>query len=267
MLHRRTSPTGVVYYASALLETAGIPHAFSTRRGGVSPAPFDSLNLGNPNGCATQDDQPHIQENYHRLQAAIGCAHSRRCYVHQVHGNEVVSADSDFDVNLKADALITTTKENVLAIRTADCAPILIADPAGQIVAAVHAGWRGVIAGVIPAAISRLCEMSPTIEARSLLAAVGPCIGNEAFEVGPEVLAEFERAFGADAPIRRESDGKGRVDLARACRLQLRRAGLPSEQIDITDRCTYRDADEFFSHRRENGVTGRMAALIAPRIL
>lgn len=265
MFHRRTSSTGAVYYASTLLDIAGVPHAFSTRIGGISPPPFDSLNLGNPTGCDRPDAQPHIEENYQRLQTAIGCGHSRRCYVHQVHGNAVALADCDFNLNQKADGLVTKNKGNVLAIRTADCVPVLIADPTGQVVAAAHAGWRGVIAEVILAAMDRLCSLSPGLESDSLLAAIGPCIGPTAFEVGPEVLAEFARVFGDEAPIRRKPGGKGHVDLARACRLQLLRAGVKSEQIDLTDRCTYRDADEFFSHRRENGITGRMAALIAPR--
>jgi copper oxidase (laccase) domain-containing protein len=82
--------------------------------------------------------------------------------------------------------------------------------------------------------------------------------------VGPEVVAEFERVFGADAPIRQRDDGKGFVDLRRAIRLQLLAAGAAPDRIDVCDRCTFRDADEFFSHRRERGVTGRMAAIIAP---
>ena len=99
----------------------------------------------------------------------------------------------------------------------------------------------------------------------SFVAAIGPCIGFDAFEVGPEVLTEFQSVFEERAPIRRMDDGKGRVDLREGVRMQLIGAGLSDEQIDTTDRCTSRDADEFFSHRRDRGVTGRMAALIAPR--
>jgi polyphenol oxidase len=258
MLQRRIAPDGPVFYVSPQLAELGVRHAFSTRLRGVSPPPFDSLNLGNPNGCATQDNEPRIQENYRRLQSAIGCESSRRCWVHQVHAAAVVETTSgDFHNSLKADALVTTDTSHVLSIRIADCVPILLADESGACVAAVHAGWRGVIAGVIPAAVKAMAR--PPVAA-----AIGPCIGFDAFEVGPEVLAEFERAFGREAPIRRESSGKGHVDLRAACRIQLREAGLSDERIDGTDRCTFRDSDEFFSHRRDNGVTGRMAALIAP---
>ena len=98
-----------------------------------------------------------------------------------------------------------------------------------------------------------------------MIAAIGPAIGFDHFEVGPEVLAEFERAFGGEAPIRRRDDGKGHVDLRAAIALQLRRAGIPDDHVDLSDRCTFRDADEFFSHRRDRGVTGRMAAIISAR--
>ncbi|HSV14037.1 MAG TPA: peptidoglycan editing factor PgeF [Tepidisphaeraceae bacterium] len=259
MLERRESAEGPVYYVSPLLQRAGIRHAFSTRLGGVSPAPFDSLNLGNPGGCDRQDDDERIQANYRRLQAALGCVHSTRCWVHQVHGGDVADANSGFSNGIKADALLTNDPSQVLAIRIADCVPILVADEQGKTVAAIHAGWRGVIAGIIPATLARMPDMN------SLIAAIGPCIGFDAFEVGHEVLREFDRAFGDEAPVRRNGNGKGHVDLRAACHLQLRRAGLSDEQIDTTDRCTFRDADEFFSHRRDRGVTGRLAALIAPR--
>jgi YfiH family protein len=260
MIHRRTSTTGVVYYASSLLEQIGIPHAFSTRIGGVSERPFDSLNLGNPSGCAQQDDDVRIQENYLRLQAAIGCRDHSRCWVHQVHGGMVEDACGiGFRNGVKADAMVTRRGEKILAIRIADCAPVLIADREGGAVAAVHAGWRGVIAGIIPAAIAKLGN-----DPGSMTAAVGPCIGFDAFEVGEEVLEEFTRVFGAAAPIRVAGSGKGRVDSREACRIQLLRCGLHPSRIDMSDRCTFRDSSEFFSHRRDKGITGRMVALIAP---
>jgi hypothetical protein len=97
-----------------------------------------------------------------------------------------------------------------------------------------------------------------------VVAAIGPCIGFESFEVGGEVLDEFSRAFGSDAPIRRRDDGKGHVDLREALRRQLLEAGVAELRIDTTDRCTYTHVEEFFSHRRDKGITGRMAAFVAP---
>jgi len=136
---------------------------------------------------------------------------------------------------------------------------VLIASEDGKVVAAIHAGWRGVIAGVVPRSIEAL-----RCDTRSLIAAIGPCIGFDAFEVGLEVVEAFEKTFGSAAPVRRVSYGKGRVDLRRAIQLQLINSGVTSDRIDMTDRCTFRDRDEFFSHRRDAGITGRMAALISP---
>jgi polyphenol oxidase len=273
MLQRRTTPDGLAFYQSPLLNRAGVPHAFSTRLGGVSRAPFDALNLGNPNGCALQDDTDHIAENYRRLLAAAGCAGRRLCRVHQVHGTAVVRVrpGGEFDHHAKADALVGDDPARVLSVRTADCVPVLLATDDGRAVAAVHAGWRGVVAGVAAAAAYELLALAAgpgkatvngKADASRLLAAVGPCIGFESFEVGPEVLEEFARVFGEQAPIRVRVGNKGLVDLREAIRQQLTGLGVPPDRIDTTDRCTHRDADEFFSHRRENGVTGRMASVI-----
>jgi len=257
MLSRRTTPANLVYYVSPLLESAGIAHAFSTRLGGVSAAPFDSLNLGNPSG-AVQDGAANIAENYRRLQAAIDAAELPRCWVHQVHGAEVheLRPGRSFASGVYGDALVGDDPARLLCVRVADCVPVLLASDDGRAVAAVHAGWRGIVAGVVAAAVERLRALAPS---RRLLAAIGPCIGQEAFEVGPEVSAQFTRILGSRAPLA----GK-RVDLRAAVRLQLADAGVAGDHIDGTDRCTSRDREEFFSHRRERGVTGRMAAIIAP---
>lgn len=264
MLQRRTATNAVVFYASPLLEAVGVPHAFSTRLGGISPPPFDSLNLGNPNGCAVQDDYENVWENYRRLHDACGCGGRELCHVHQIHGAGVVRAEHNrpFDTSGRADALVSDDARRVMSVRVADCVPVLIASGDGRTVAAVHAGWRGVVAGVVGAA---LAAMGPeTHLSRRCFAAVGPCIGADAFEVGAEVIEAFTRAFGHAAPVRRRADGKGHVDLREAVLLQLLAAGLPPDQIDTTDRCTYRDHGEFYSHRRDNGVTGRMSAVISP---
>jgi YfiH family protein len=260
VLTRKATPSNLVWYESPLLAAAGVPHAFSTRLGGVSPAPFDSLNLGNPNGCPIQDSTERIGENYRLLQTEIGAADRRLLKVHQVHGREIaVAGEQPWNPDCKADAIIVTDPNHLASVRVADCVPVLLATAEGTAVAAVHAGWRGVIAGVVTHAIEQLRRIRPGAH---LLAAIGPCIGMDAFEVGPEVLDVFAANFGAAAPIRRRADGKGHVDLRQAIALQLHAAGLAANQIDTTDRCTFRDKQEFFSHRRDNGVTGRMSAMI-----
>ncbi|HLL89545.1 MAG TPA: peptidoglycan editing factor PgeF [Tepidisphaeraceae bacterium] len=265
MLERRIAANGVVYYVSPMLKSSGVPHAFSTRIGGVSPAPFDSLNLGNPSGCATPDPDERVQENYRRLASAAGFVadRHRRCWVHQVHGPEVetVAAAASFENGRPADALATADAGAALAVRVADCVPVLIAGDDGRVVAAAHAGWRGVVGGVVPNAVRTARE----IGAADLVAAIGPCIGPDAFEVGPEVAEAFLTAFPAESFVRERGGGKWTIDLRAAVRSQLRASGVSGGRIDSTDRCTVRDGDEFFSHRRDNGITGRMAAMIAPR--
>jgi YfiH family protein len=255
MLSRRVAHNGVVFYASPLLERAGMPHAFSTRIGGVSDGPFASLNLGNPSNVSIQDNGDNIAENYRRLHEAIECEDRHRCYVHQVHGAESLNAarGESFTNGACGDAIVSDDPSRLLAIRVADCVPVLLATRDGQRVAAVHAGWRGIVAGVVTNAAAQL-------ESKDLIGAIGPCLSVAHFEVGEEVLAEFRRVFGDRAPI------QGRfIDLREAVRLQCIDAGISADRIDMTDRCTFRDRDEFFSHRRDAGITGRMAAVIGAR--
>lgn len=262
MLQRRISPAGVVTYASPLLSGVGVPHAFSTRIGGISPKPFDSLNLGNPSGCEIRDDSDRIRQNYQLLLRAAGCDGRELLAVHQVHAAGVVrvTRGTPHDNDTKGDALVSDDPARVLSVRVADCVPVLLATADGRAVAAVHAGWRGVVANIVTETVKMLRR-----HGNHLVAAIGPAIGFEAFEVGPEVLDEFARRFGPSVPIRHTPDGKGRVDLRECLRRQLNDAGIPDERIDPTDRCTHTHADEFFSHRRDRGVCGRMAAIIAPR--
>lgn len=266
MLQRETSDQGVVYYRSPLLRAVGVPHAFSTRTGGVSKPPFDSLNLGNPNGYERQDPLVNIVENYRLLQQAAGCGHQNLVRVHQVHGCCVVQVRQaqGFIFDTKADGLLTADPMACLSVRVADCVPVLLASDDGRWVAAVHAGWRGVVEGVVPAALEKLASAAG-IHPTRLVAAIGPSISLSAFEVGDEVAEAFVAAFGDQAPVRRQDHHKAHVDLRAGLELQLMRAGVSAGRIDTSDRCTYRDEAEFFSHRRDKGVTGRMAAIISPK--
>jgi YfiH family protein len=263
MLLERIATDGVVFYVSPRLRAAGVKHAFSTRVGGVSAGPFDSLNLGNPGACAVRDDVDHIRQNYRRLAGAAGLDGRQLRRVRQVHGSAVACATVDGPTGdgPDADAIVSDDPRCLLTVRVADCVPILIARDDGQRVAAVHAGWRGVVANVIASAMAEMRKGA----SGGFVAAIGPCIGMEAFEVGGEVLAEFERIFGKRAPVQHNGNAKGHVDLRAAVRLQLLACGLSEDEIDISDRCTYRDSGEFFSHRRDKGITGRMAAVIAAR--
>lgn len=259
--------TEAVILTSALLASRGVPHAFSTRRGGVSRGIFASLNFGNPMDLAEGERDPieNIGENFRRVLAAAGVPGREVVQVYQVHGGRarvfrVGDASRDAGPrDFKADAMVSDDPSRALAVRVADCAPILIAGSRGSrsVVAAVHAGWRGVVAGVVHGAIKEL----RVLEAANLAAAIGPCICDRCFEVGPDVLAEFTRVFGSDAPIRTFYSGKGHADIRAALAMQLRAEGV---EVDVLPHCSACSPDLFFSHRRDRGRTGRMIGMIAP---
>jgi YfiH family protein len=265
MLQPRSAEHGLRYYASPLLERRRVPHAFSTRLGGVSPAPFDSLNLGIAGDANLRDSADNLEENYRRLRAAVGLADRHRCWVTQVHGPDVceVRPDTSFENGVPADALVCDDPTRVLSVKYADCVPILLASTDGRAVAAVHSGWRGLVAGVVPASVRHM-EQIAGAPASTFVAAIGPCIGFDAFEVGPEVIEAFQKLMGANAPLRPGRPGKGHVDLRKATYLQLRAAGLSGDNIDTTDLCTCANPAEFYSHRRDGAATGRIAAIISP---
>jgi hypothetical protein len=267
---------------SALLISIGVPHGFSTRHGGRSVGMFATLNFGNPGDLAAERRDPagNINENWGRLCQAIGRAVpaaapglERReiVEVHQVHGAGVCvvrrgepSARAATGHDVRADAIVTDDPGRLAAVRVADCTPVLVSSGDGRIVAAVHAGWRGVVGGVVGTAIDAMRAMGA--EPGKMAAAVGPCIGAGAFEVGPEVADEFRRVFGATTVhVRPRGDGKAMVDLKGAIREQLLRAGVSAGRIDVLPHCTVRDAADFFSHRRERGMTGRMVGIIGAR--
>ena len=258
-------PSRVVTYQSALLAQAQVPHAFSTRLGGVSAAPFDTLNLAHPGAVETggpADDPAGITHNYERLLAAVGCEQHAQAWVHQVHGRQVAPVDeSNVHKHPEADSLITCRPGIALSVRVADCVPVLIAARSGAVVAAAHAGWRGIVAGVVPATVNAMVD-DYDLRAGDLVAAVGPCISAAHYEVGPEVVQAFRDAD-LGATILERTGSKPHVDLAGAVAAQLTAAGLDPSRIDRSTCCTYRDADLFYSHRRDAGVTGRMAAVIA----
>jgi polyphenol oxidase len=286
MLERTTHPNGIVTYQSPLLRAAGITHAFSTRIGGTSPAPYDSLNFGNPS-VGPPDLAHNIQENFRRLQHALHADHMRRASVRQVHGNsiEILSHEQQseyaetlaaelrdrFAGQTPADGILTSVPNVLLTIRTADCVPVLLASHNG-IVAALHAGWRGVISGIVENGIAALRANPPHFPNAAhrdtnsahldILAAIGPGISGVNFEVGEEVAAAFEKRDLALA-ITRPTGQKPHVDLQKAIAEILRRNGV--NHIDGNDLCTFRDRAEFFSHRRDAGRTGRMVALLAAR--
>ena len=227
----------------------------TTREGGVSQVPYAALNLADHVG----DDEAAIAENRTRLGAVLPPAASV-CWLRQVHGTQVVEA-GPADAPPEADASVSRTAGQVCAVLTADCLPVLFASTSGNEVGAAHAGWRGLLDGVLEATIAAL-HSAP----ESLLAWLGPAIGPTAFEVGPEVRAAFmERAGAAHAPtaacFRDAPDRAGHsyADLYSLARIRLAAAGIT--RIYGGECCTFREAERFYSYRRD-GETGRMASLI-----
>lgn len=279
---RADMPTGPAVLHSELLADLGVPHGFSTRQGGCSTGMFASLNFGNPGDLATdlRDPAQNIHENWRRLTSAIattipagapGLDRREIVEIHQIHGCEasiVRAGEPSTRVlgghDVKADAIVTDDPGRLVAVRVADCTPVLLASDDGRIVAAIHAGWRGVVGGVVFAAVRAMHAIGP--KPIQLVAAIGPCIGPDAFEVGPEVAAEFRRVFGAaTGHVRGRPTGKSLVDLQSAIREQLLLAGLAPNRVETLAHCTFGDPATFFSHRRDKGLTGRMAGIIGPR--
>ena len=220
----------------------------TTRTGGVSEGPYASFNLGDHVG----DDPAAVAENRARLRRHLP---GDPCWLRQVHGTRCCAAPARSPVPPEADASFTREPGVVSAVLTADCLPILLCDQAGTVVAAAHAGWRGLAAGVIESTVAAM-----DVGGESLLAWLGPAIGPRQFEVGSEVRGAFvdHAAEAAQAFVAREH-GKWLCDIARlACQ---RLAALGVRRVTGAGFCTVEDDRRFFSYRRD-GATGRLASLV-----
>jgi polyphenol oxidase len=231
---------------------SAFPHGFTTRRGGVSPPPWDDLNLGG----AVGDAPANVVENWRRLEIATGLLFAR---VQQVHGSRVVRLDAPTVPTEEADAVITTDTGVAACVSVADCVPLLLADPVTGAVCAVHAGWRGTLAHAAAEGVRALGRITGAPPTR-LLAAIGPSIGPCCYEVSRDVAGRFRSEIGVGVV-----DGASpRVDLRAANRRILEDAGVARAHVDVLDRCTSCEPGVFFSHRRDAGRTGRQMAFIAP---
>ncbi|HVD40967.1 MAG TPA: polyphenol oxidase family protein [Solirubrobacterales bacterium] len=216
------------------VELDGARAAFSTRLGGVSEPPFDSLNLG----LLTDDAEANVVENRRRLATALGFAPDQVAFARQVHGTDLVEHPSEVR---EADGHVVREPGIAPLVFVADCLPVVLAGPKG--VAMVHAGWHGLAGGILAAG-------AEAVEATS--AAIGPGIGPCCYEVGPEVLEAFSDLGDGVAAGRM-------LDLPEVARRQLARAGV--ERVESAGLCTGCEEELFFSHRRDDGRTGRQAGL------
>ena len=266
-------------------------HGFSTRPGGVSTGYGGrTLNLG----LTQHDSQANVERNRAALLGAVGATDRDGknwplLQVKQIHSAIVHRVNEPQHVALTGDGLITNVPELLLAIKTADCVPVLIADGKRRVVGAFHAGWRGTVARMVEKGVGEMRRQFGSVP-RDLRAAIGPCIRRCCYPIGSEVRAEFESQFSyADelfeevfdsnaihvrypllfmnqrAPGHGDLGPEIHLDLVQANRHQLEDAGLRAEHISVIDGCTACDTTRFFSHRAELGKTGRMMAVIGIR--
>ena len=261
---------GVSFYACTDPAWAGAAHGFSTRLGGVSPAPMDSLNLGANRG----DDPANVRENFTRFCAAVGADSGALVKNHQIHSDvirpvtreDILPAPESPGV-VEADGLVTDQPGVCLTIFSGDCIPVLLYDPHRRCIAAVHAGWRGTAAGAAARAAEAMIR-DYGCHPKHILAAIGPGIGPCCFETHIDVPDGLRSGLGADAgsfirPLSRA--GKFSVDLKGANAKWLERAGLDPSHIAICSACTACLLDVFWSHRVQGNRRGSMAAMIQLR--
>ena len=230
---------------AANLSTPNFAHGFFGRQGGVSAGIYASLNCG----PGSRDSRDAVMENRQRAVTALAPA-ATLVTLYQVHSAEAVTVTQPWEVaqNPKADAMVTDRPGIVLGILTADCAPILLADEQAQIVGAAHAGWNGALAGVADSVVAAMTRLGARPE--RIRAAIGPCISQAAYEVGPEFEARFRSADSANALFFVPSSRAGhwQFDLPAYVAHRLKQAGVSA--VDVLDACTYARDVEFFSYRR-----------------
>jgi len=248
------------YYQFESFRQPGLVHAVFTRQGGASPTPWESLNLGGLSG----DAKENVVENRRRIFAAMGLPVESIYDAWQVHGTEVICTDRPrpLDVaHVKADAILTDNPQVTLFMRFADCVPIFLYDPIRRVVGLVHAGWQGTIAQIARIAVERMVYEYGSIPG-DILAAIGPSIGPDHYEIGPNVVEKVNAVFSEAAPSLLDNrQGKIYFDLWKTNLVILEGVGV--KQAQVAGLCTACHTEDWYSHRAEMGNTGRFGALIA----
>lgn len=264
-MFRTREKDGLVYLTADTLESPAIIHGFSTRMGGVSAAPWDSLNLDDRRG----DTIENVRENFRRLAAALGVNAEKMVLSRQVHRDDVrpvTEADAgkglwreqDYD---SADALVTDVAGLSLVVFSADCNVILLHDPVRRVIGAAHAGWRGTALGIAAKTVQTMTD-TYGCRAEDIHAAVGPAIGQCCFETDGDVPAALRAVLGSEADRHIAWNGhKYHIDLKGINALWLRKAGVA--QIDICDHCTACRRELYWSHRKQGNARGSQIAMIA----
>ncbi len=248
-LYRRTSTMNALLRRPAIFTR--FPHltaAESTRHGGVSPTPYHSLNLGKSTG----DSPENVAENRRRFCTALGFESAQLAWSKQVHGDLIWSLTQPGGAE-GFDALVTASPGVLLTVSVADCVPVLIFDSKNEAVAAIHAGWRGTVVGIVRKTMEHMATQFGT-QAADCFTYIGTCIDECSFEVGEEVAEAFDEAFKRWDTER----SKFFIDLKKANAAQLYAFGIPASQVEISPYSTVLHNADYFSHRLEKGMTGRM---------
>ncbi len=246
------------YYQFDSLCDDGLLHGVFTRLGGVSEGVYRSLNLSRSTGDALEP----VRENRRRMFEALGLTVGQSLSSWLVHSNtvRVVSRADLGQDDVHADAMVTDTRGLALTLRFADCVPVLFHDPRRHAIGIAHAGWVGITVGVLPATV-RAMQGAFGCDPRDIRACVGPSIGPDRFEVGADVAARIQAAVPDQVVYYPRISTKPHVDLWRAAASQLRAAGV--QEVEVAGVCTASNTAEWFSHRAEQGRTGRFGAIIA----
>ena len=253
------------FLVSRSLEDAGFRNAFSTRLGGVSALPQDSLSLGN----MRQDERANVLENRKRFLDALGASDWNLVTARQVHSADVTDVSSAVHESpepVTCDALVTTRSQTLLAVQTADCLPILIADTRTGTMAAIHAGWRGTLKGIVARTVE-LMQQKHDVRPSDAVVALGPAIGQCCFEVGPEVVELFESCYdyARECFVIPGEGARAHLDLNAVNRRQLIDCGVREHSIADLGLCTICRNELFFSYRKEKGAekpVGRLMGVI-----
>lgn len=247
-----------------LTKVKDVHHGFFGRQGGVSKEPWDSLNTCYFMGDAKAD----VDENRTRICKTFRLKPNSLYTAMQVHGTDSVriTAGDDFEkiLHTEADAVWTTEPNIAVGVQTADCAPILFASNDGQVIGAIHAGWRGAVAGIASKTIESVGKIL-NLPPDRFIVAIGPCIGQDAFEVGPEVIAAVEtRGLPIDDIVKKGREDRTHLDLAGFIKIELQSFGV--QQIELIGRCTASNIDEYFSYRGNKGRRGDQLSVITKSI-
>lgn len=253
----------ISYLQPAWAPKHNLQAGFSTRNGGVSRPPFNSLNLG----YNTEDARHNVEGNRSTLARAFDLQTHQLLTVNQVHGNDILVIDqANYDLShflsIESDAIVTNQPGIMIGVLVADCYPVLLFDPQQRAVAAVHVGWRGAANGLLGKTVASLQSVFGS-RPENLLAAVGPGIAAHSYTVDRPVRDAFQAGSGHWSSIAKETDlHQWQLDLQKSCLLQLEDAGLAANQVSVAAECTCCHRELFFSYRRDQGQTGRQMGFL-----